>query len=130
VVLQRDLTEDEPGPDDLHWVGTVTGILRYITAPDGGHHIVAQGDQRFRITQFLDGYPFMVCRYERIEQTEVMDKEAEAQLLNLRERAVEALQLSSQAPAELIGAVQAVKSPGALADLVAHFMDLKLEEKQ
>src|SRR5680860_771633 len=130
VVLQRDLTKDNPGPDDLHWVGTVTNILRYITAPDGGHHIVAQGDQRFRITQFVDGFPFMVCRYERIEQTEVMDKEAEAQLLNLRERAVEALQLSSQAPAELIGAVQAVKSPGALADLVAHFMDLKLEEKQ
>ncbi len=130
VVLQRDLEVDAPGPDDLHWVGTVAGILRYITAPDGGHHIVAQGEQRFRVTQFLEGYPFMVCRYERIEQTEVMDKEAEAQLLNLRERAVEALQLSSQAPAELIGAVQGVKSPGALADLVAHFMDLKLEEKQ
>jgi len=130
IVLQRDMQAEKPGPDALHWVGTVGGILRYVTAPDGTHHIVCQGEQRFRITQFLEGYPYLVGRIERIEQQEVMSKELEAQMLKLKERAVEALQLSSQAPAELIGAIQGVQSASALADLAAHFMDLKPNEKQ
>jgi ATP-dependent Lon protease len=130
IVLQRDMQAEKPGPDALHWVGTMGGILRYVTAPDGAHHIVCQGEQRFRITQFLEGYPYLVGRIERIEQQEVMSKELEAQMLKLKERAVEALQLSSQAPAELIGAIQGVQSASALADLAAHFMDLKPDEKQ
>ncbi|HKH21294.1 MAG TPA: LON peptidase substrate-binding domain-containing protein, partial [Gammaproteobacteria bacterium] len=130
IVLQRDMQAEKPGPDALHWVGTMGGILRYVTAPDGAHHIVCQGEQRFRITQFLEGYPYLVGRIERIEQQEVMSKELEAQMLKLKERAVEALQLSSQAPAELIGAIQGVQSASALADLAAHFMDLKPNEKQ
>jgi ATP-dependent Lon protease len=130
IVLQRDMQAEKPGPDALHWVGTVGAILRYVTAPDGAHHIVCQGEQRFRITQFLEGFPYLVGRIERIEQQEVMSKELEAQMLKLKERAVEALQLSSQAPAELIGAIQGVQSASALADLAAHFMDLKPDEKQ
>jgi ATP-dependent Lon protease len=130
VVLQRDVATETPAPNDLYWVGTVAGILRYITGPDGKHHVVCQGEQRFRITQFLEGWPFLVGRIERVETSEPASKEMEAQMLTLKERAVEALQLSTQAPAELISAVQGAESPSALADLVAHFMDLKLEEKQ
>ncbi|MGH8657283.1 MAG: endopeptidase La [Gammaproteobacteria bacterium] len=130
VVLQREVQAEAPAPEGLHWVGTVAGILRYITGPDGAHHIVCQGEQRFRITQFLEGYPFLVCRVERIVPADSMSREVEAQMLKLKERAAEALQLSPQAPAELITAVQAMESASALADLVAHFLDLKPEEKQ
>src|SRR5690606_18630747 len=42
----------------------------------------------------------------------------------------EAVQLLSQTPAEVIGAIQAIESPGALADLVASLMDVKSAEKQ
>ena len=35
IILQRDPEVDVPGPDDLHAVGTVAEVLRYVTAPDG-----------------------------------------------------------------------------------------------
>lgn len=35
VVLERDVPGEAPAHEDLHWVGTVAGILRYITGPDG-----------------------------------------------------------------------------------------------
>src|SRR5258706_16053924 len=38
VLLQSKPDSDEPGPDDLHWVGTTATVLRYITAPEGSHH--------------------------------------------------------------------------------------------
>ena len=63
-MLQSDPSVDEPGPDDLHKVGTRSTILRYITAPDGAHHLVCQGEQRFRVARLSDGLPFLVARVE------------------------------------------------------------------
>src|SRR3990172_11657715 len=49
VLLQSKPDVDEPGPNDLHWVGTTANVLRYVTAPDGSHHVICQGEQRFRV---------------------------------------------------------------------------------
>jgi len=59
IVLQRSPEIEEPGPDDLYRVATIANIVRYITAPDGTHHIVCQGVQRARILDFLPGTPFL-----------------------------------------------------------------------
>src|SRR3712207_2004982 len=59
IILQRDESVDEPTGLDLYRVGTVGGILRYVTAPDGTHHVVTQGQQRFRVVEYVDGYPFL-----------------------------------------------------------------------
>ncbi len=130
VVLQRNAEAESPTPDDLHWVGTVANVVRYITGRDGTHHLICQGEQRFRITQFIEGYPFLVGRIERIEEPAQTSREIEARMLQLKERSVEALQLLPQAPEELGSALQGVESASALADLIAHFMDLKPAEKQ
>jgi ATP-dependent Lon protease len=130
LLLQRDPSVDAPRAEDLHTVGTAAQILRYVTTPDGTHHIVCQGEERYRIVEFLPDYPFLVARVERQRDTEPTDKELEAQLFQLRERATEALELLPQVPQELLQAVQAFKSPGPLADLIAGFMDVTAAEKQ
>ncbi len=130
LILQRDSQVEEPGPADLYEVGTAAGILRYLTAPDGTHHIVCQGQRRFRVRQFLSGYPFPVARVELIGETEVRTAELEARLLHLRQQASEAIGLLPQAPPELANAVQQIQSAGALADLVTSIMDLGPAEKQ
>ncbi|HEY0745989.1 MAG TPA: endopeptidase La, partial [Steroidobacteraceae bacterium] len=60
----------------------------------------------------------------------VFDKEIEARGLNLREKAMEAVQLLPQAPGELTNAIRAIESIPALADMIASFMDLKISDKQ
>jgi len=130
LLLQRDPTVDAPQPEDLYSVGTAAQVLRYVTTPDGTHHIVCQGEARYRIAEFLPGYPFLVARVERQRDAEGVGKELEAQLFQLRERAVEALELLPQVPQELLQAVQAFKSPAPLADLIAGFMDVAAAEKQ
>ena len=130
VIVQRNPADEDPAPDQLHDVGTVAGIMRYVTAPDGAHHIVVQGQQRFRTLEYLPGYPFLVARIERIEEPETTSPEIEARLVHLKERTLEALQYLPQAPRELAAAIQAIPTPAAGADLVASFMDLKVEEKQ
>ena len=130
IVLQRDETVNEPTGLDLYRVGTVGSVLRYLTAPDGSHHVVTQGQQRFRILEYLDGYPFLVARIQVVPEPEEMNTEIQARFFNLRQQAVEAVQLLPQAPQELLAAIQNIPTPSALADMVTSYMDLKPEEKQ
>jgi len=130
ILMQRAADVADPSPIDMHRMGTIANIVRYVTAPDGTHHLVCQGDQRFQIAEFLSGWPFFVARVMRITEPEVRSDEIEARFLHLRNQATEAVQLLPQAPPELLAAVQGVNSPGALADLVVTFMDVPPAEKQ
>ena len=130
ILMQRDATRDDPAPVDLHRMGTVANVARYVTAPDRAHHLICQGEQRFQVLEFLSGWPFLVARVLRIPESTSQTPEIEARMLHLRGQAVEALELLPQAPPELIGAIQAIKLPGELADLAAAYLDVKPEEKQ
>ena len=130
LVLQRDPATEDPIPVDLHRMGTEANVLRYVTSPDGQHHVISQGERRFRILDFLDGYPFLVARVERITEPAASSKDIEARMLHLRNQAIEVLQLLPQTPVELVNAVQSASSAAALADLIASFMDIGAAEKQ
>ena len=84
VLLQRVPAVDDPTPDQLYEVGCVAGILRYVTAPDGNHHVVCQGQQRFRVREFVPGYPFIAARVERFEERDESTPEIEARFFHLR----------------------------------------------
>jgi ATP-dependent Lon protease len=130
IVLQRSPETEEPGPDDLYRVATIANIVRYITAPDGTHHIVCQGVQRARILDFLPGTPFPAARIQQIPEPATISPEIEARALNLQRLAVEAVELLPQAPPELVAMFQSTNAPGALADLATSFMDIKPQDKQ
>jgi ATP-dependent Lon protease len=130
LLLQSDLNAEEATPEGLHRVGTAASIVRFITAPDGTHHLVAQGEERFTVLDFVSREPFLVARIDAHREPTVFDQEIEARGLNLREKALEAVQLLPQAPGELINAIRSVESIPALADMIASFMDLKVVDKQ
>jgi ATP-dependent Lon protease len=129
-LLQHDAEKNDVTPDDVHWVGTVGQVVRYVTAPDGAHHLIIQGQSRVRVLEFLDGWPFMVGRVAAVESPETMTPEIEARFLQLKERAAEAIQLLPNVNEELAGAVQQINSPVLLADMVANLMDVSAEDKQ
>jgi ATP-dependent Lon protease len=104
--------------------------VRYITAPDGTHHIVCQGVQRARILDFLPGTPFLAARFQQIPEPTTSSPEIEARALNLQRQAIEAIELLPQAPPELVAMFQSTTAPGTLADLATSFMDIKPQDKQ
>jgi ATP-dependent Lon protease len=130
VLLQNDPSVDAPGPEHLHRVGTVAEILRYVTAPDGNHHLVTRGQRRFRVLEFLPGYPYLIARVDEIGEAEVFSTEIAARMHQLRERAREAISLLPNMPAEIATAIEQIQSPAALADFIANVSDLSPAEKQ
>ena len=130
VLLQRDPNSATPGYDELYHIGTVASILRYVTGKDGSHHIICQGEQRFRLLEILDGYPFHIARVEFFKEFDTTSAGIEARMLQLKKYATEVLTLIPQAPAELTASLDNITSPSTLADFIAGLMDLKPEEKQ
>jgi ATP-dependent Lon protease len=130
ILLQKDPSLDEPGADDFHSIGTLANILRYVTAPDGSNHIICQGVQRFRVTEFVAGQPYLSAKGVHLPEPVGAGSDIEARFLLLRNQALEVLQLLPQAPQELRIAIESVQSPAALADLAAAYMDITPAEKQ
>ncbi len=130
IVMQRNAETAEPIPADMHRFGTIANIVRFITAPDGSHHLVCQGEQRFRVEDYLSGWPFFVADVVRIPEPAAQSSEIEARFVHLKGQALESLRLLPQTPEELVATIQAVEQPGQLADMVATFMDTTPEEKQ
>jgi ATP-dependent Lon protease len=130
ILLQRDAEVSEPAPLDMHRMGTLANIVRYVTGPDGSHHLICQGEQRFQVVEYLNGWPFFVARVLQIPEPEATSPEVEARFVNLKAQTLEAVGLLPQAPPDLLAAIQAIEGPSALADLAVAYMDVKPEEKQ
>jgi ATP-dependent Lon protease len=130
LLLQREPGIDKPSATDLYEVGVLATVVRYVTSPDGTHHLVAQGENRFRMLQIVRDTPFLAARIESLTDTDTGSPEIEARLDALKQRALEALALLPQVPADLARTVQSVDSAGQLADLIVSFMDVKPSEKQ
>ena len=131
ILLQKNEDDPTPGPDELYRVGTIANIVRYITAPDGSHHVIAQGETRFRVLEYLQVEPHLVAKIERIEEPAAEhDPAIEARTVNLKAQAHQALSLLPQKPEDLDQAIENATSPSGLTDLVATFMDIPVKEKQ
>ena len=130
VALQRDPEKNDVGPGDLHPMGVVANILRYITASETEHHVVCQGVQRFRIGDYVGGWPFPVVRGLHIPEPADGGTEVEARFLNLKQQVLEILDLIPQVPPGLREMVAAITRAGVLADVAAAYMDITPAEKQ
>jgi ATP-dependent Lon protease len=130
VLLQRDPAVDSPAPEQLYEIGTAAQIIRYVTTAEGTHHAICRGVRRFRVLEFVPGYPFLAARIEEIGISEALTPEIEARFRLLKERAREAIELLPNVPPEVTATIDSVDSPSALSDFVAGLLDASLSEKQ
>lgn len=130
VILQRDPEVEMPGADDLHEVGTTARILRYVTAPDGTHHVVCQGERRFRIVEYRAGETFPTALVAQHDEIEDATPEIEARVHRLKALAQEAMELLRNAPQEVQATTNSLDAASPLTDFVAGLIDIGLTEKQ
>jgi ATP-dependent Lon protease len=106
-------------------------VLRYVTSPDdGAHHLICQGVERFRLIAPVAGLGFRAARVELLPDTAPSDSAIDARVLVLRQRAGEMIGLLPNAGGELVRALDAIESPGLLADTVAGLLDIPPARKQ
>ena len=121
VVTQRDPAVEEPGPDDLHAVGTAALIHKVLKQPDGTLRLVVQGIARFRIVEIVQREPFLRARVEEVVEAEPAagDLEVEALTRSVANLFQKIIALSPMLPDELAGVALNIADPGRLTDVIA-----------
>jgi ATP-dependent Lon protease len=127
---QRIAETQDPGPADLHDIGCVASIMQELKLPDGTAKALVEGQQRFRIIEFVQTEPFFLVRVELIEEDEEADVETQALMRALVGDFEHAAELGKPIPQEVIVAASTMSEPGRLADFVAFHLNMKVEEKQ
>ncbi|OGL03464.1 MAG: endopeptidase La [Candidatus Rokubacteria bacterium RIFCSPLOWO2_02_FULL_68_19] len=120
VVTQRDPAVEEPGPDDLHAVGTAALIHKVLKQPDGTLRLVVQGIARFRIVEIVEREPFLRARVEEVGEAEPAagDLEVEALTRSAANLFQKIITLAPMLPEELAGVALNIADPGRLTDVI------------
>ncbi|HUK64310.1 MAG TPA: LON peptidase substrate-binding domain-containing protein, partial [Dongiaceae bacterium] len=130
VFTQKDATQDDVEPADLHAVGTLATVLRMVRVSDEQISIVLQGLARVKIAEPLGSVPYLRARVEPLAEVSSGDVETEALAQTILATFERIVALSPQLPNEAVLAARNQGAPARLADFVASLFDLPTEEKQ
>lgn len=129
LAAQKVAKVNEPSPDDIYTVGTVSEIKQLVRLPDGTIRVVVEGVERAVILDYVHSDPSYVVRVEPMPTVEVHDPEMEALARNALREFEQYVKLSKKIPVEILLAVAGSNQPGKLADDIAAHMPLKIEDK-
>ncbi len=132
LATQKDQSVENPEPEDIYSVGTVSLILRMLKLPDGRLKILVQGKAKAMVQEFIQERPYFQVALEVLPESTVTEisPEAEALMRNAREMSEKILTLKGILSPDLLAILESIEDPGHLADLVAANLRLKIEEAQ
>ncbi len=132
VVAQLDPKIENPGPEQLHQVGTIAQIIKMLKMPDGSNTIIIQGKNKFRIEEVVQTEPFLKAKIS--PQADTQAEEGDARFNALIESVVELankiIQLSPNIPSEASVALKNIESPSFLINFISSNMERDVSVKQ
>jgi len=132
IVTQKDPGIENPKPDQIFTVGTVSRILRILKLPDGSIKALVQGIAKARILKYVLKKSLYRVKIETIVEPPIkkISLEVEALMRNIREHSEKILDLRGEMTSDVSAVLESIEDPGKLADLVASNLRLKIEESQ
>lgn len=132
LVTQKKEQDQAPLPDDLYSIGVAGNVLKLIRQADDVVVILVQAIRRIRITNFVKSDPYYRCGVEvlRSAAPDLADQQWQARVKNLRDTAVQLLDLTPDAPDQARVMLMNISEPGQLADFLASNLNIEVHEKQ
>ena len=132
VATQKDPSIENPKPEDIYTVGTISRILRMLKLPDGRVKALVQGFAKARITRFTQKRSFYRVAVDILDEPHesAADLKIEALMRNVRDYSEKILALRGELSGDVGSILESIEEPGKLADLVASNLRLKIDEAQ
>ena len=131
LVAQKSAEVDEPSPDDINRIGTLSTILQLLKLPDGTIKVLVEGGTRAKVLELNENEGYFTTQISVIEDEGGLDERESDVLarsvLNLFDQYVK---LNKKVPPEILTSLAGIDEPARLADTIAAHMSLKIEEKQ
>jgi ATP-dependent Lon protease len=128
VLKNREI--ENPGPDDVHRIGTIGTVQKMLKVPDGTLRCIVAGQQVFKIEKFTQTQPYLVAAYTELPDITGSSEELVAMQRNLGTLFQKLLGFLPQAPREMEMEVQNITDPNLLTYFVASTMRLETADRQ
>ncbi len=130
LVAQKSASTDDPTADEIYQICTVSSILQMLKLPDGTVKVLVEGNYRARIKEFGDDGNFSSGKVEKILVDDTDHPETEALRRALFSQFDQYVKLNKKIPSEILSSLSGIDEAGRLADTIAAYLPLRLEQKQ
>ena len=135
LVAQREVSVEDPTPEDIYTVGTIAEVMQVLRVPDGTVRVTLEGIERAKISQFTQTDPFFKVRIKRLPDRRPKGLRVEALMRSVTSLFDQLIQNQGSQnvrpiPPELLMNVVTIEEPGKLADTIVPHLSLRIEAKQ
>jgi len=127
---QIDPSIDDPTEDGIYSVGVLANVLQLLKLPDGTVKVLVEGQQRVRITEYVENDSFFEAAAEPLLEALGDEELAEALVRSVSGEFDRYSKVKKNIPEEATAAVDETKEPSTLADLVAGHLGIEVDQKQ
>jgi ATP-dependent Lon protease len=130
LVTQKEVHIEEPSPDEIYKVGTISRVKQMLKLPNGTIRVLVEGLERARIKEITSVEEYYQVIVEPMENEVEDSPEVEALMRTAINHFEQYIRLSKKLTPETLASVMDIDDPGRLADVIASHLPLKLENKQ
>ena len=130
LTTQKNPEEENPQPEGLFTRGTAVRILKLLKYPDHSVRVLVQGLTRVELLEFVQREPYFVARVGRLADHEESNREVDVLQAHVASQFSKFVSLVPYLPDELQVMAMNIRESGRLADLVASYLKIAVEEEQ
>jgi ATP-dependent Lon protease len=132
LASQKDITEENPTPDNIYTVGTIAMIMRMRKLSDGRVKILIQGVAKGRVKNYTKTSPSFEVAVEKIEEIPVQKTVVENETLirTAKEHIERIIAQGRPLSPDILLVLDDVSDPGRIADLIASNLGIKVQDAQ
>jgi len=131
LATQTDAQVTNPVKDDVYEVGTVSEILQLLKLPDGTIKVLVEGLSRSYISEFDDsGEDYYRVNIRNIERIGEPEDDVEGLRRSLLETFEKYIKVNKKVPQEALTTVNQIDELSHLTDVVASYVNMRVEFKQ
>lgn len=130
AITQRNPDIEEPKPEEIYEIGCVIQITKMLRFPDGTIRLLVKGLKRFKVLEFVQVEPYLKAKIHLYPEAYKKTVSLEALMRNVVTMFQQLVSLAPYLPDELGAIVLNIDDPDRLANFVASYTNLDVNEKQ
>ncbi|MCT4557947.1 MAG: endopeptidase La [Pelagimonas sp.] len=130
LASQIDPSVDDPEVEGIYDTGVLANVLQLLKLPDGTVKVLVEGQERVKITQYLENDRFFEAKAEYLTEMPGDTAAIDALVHTVAEEFERYAKVKKNIPEEAMAAVGEATEPAQLADLVAGHLGIEVPQKQ
>lgn len=127
---QVDEDQEEPGFKGVHKIGTAALAIKLIRQQDDTMTLIVHGLSRIQLERSVKSKPYLRAKVSTLREKPGRGQSFKATINQLRDLALELIELTPNAPEQARNVLTNVESPSGLVDYLAANLDIDLADKQ